>query len=430
MEKHMDPNLKDKILRSVEMSQSQITDFLQQLIQIESETGHEGMLQEFIAEKLHKMGLKVDKWVPDIEDISKHPAYIPTEMVAFSGRPNIVGIYEGTGSGKSLLFNGHVDTITADPKDEWEFDPFSGKIQDGKIYGRGASDMKGGLAAMTMALDILLNLRIRPKGSVILEYVIDEELTGYGTLSCIIKGYRADAGISCETSDLCVQPAAIGRLWFTMKVKGKPASISNRWEAVSPIEKGYKLVEAVDDLEKIRIDDLKHPLYPDNRGALPCMVCMFQAGNFPSAVPDSALLRGSLGIMPYENVKEVQHQFKEHIYSVSSTDPWLRNHLPEISFKEIGADGAEIPSDHPIVNTVAKAFEEVTGQNATISGREGGADTRYLIKYGETPTVIFGPGVTSQMHATNECIPISNLLTATKTLALTIVEWCGYEVAL
>jgi len=96
-----------------------------------------------------------------------------------------------------------------------------------------------------------------------------------------------------------------------------------------------------------------------------------------------------------------------------------------VEFKEVGADGAEIPADHPIVKTVSAAFQAVTGSPPTISGRTGGADTRYLIKYGQTPTVIFGPGMTSEMHALNESVPVANLLTATKTLALAIVEWCG-----
>jgi acetylornithine deacetylase len=287
--------------------------------------------------------------------------------------------------------------------------------------------MKGGLAAMTMAVKILLEAGIRPRGDIILEYVVDEEMTGYGTLACILRGYRADAGVSLETSDLCVQPACIGRLWFTVTLRGRAVSISHRWEGVSAIEKGIKIVQAIEDLEQMRWADLQHPLYPDNRTALPCGVCMFHAGMFPSAVPDSAVLRGSLGLMPQEDRKDVERQVVDQIVRTAQADPWLRHHPPVVEFKKTGGEGAEIPSDHPIVATVKTAFQAVTGTSPTVSGRTGGADTRYLIKHGETPTVIFGPGMTSEMHAIDESVPIGNLLLAVETLALTIMEWSGVE---
>jgi acetylornithine deacetylase len=168
-------------------------------------------------------------------------------------------------------------------------------------------------------------------------------------------------------------------------------------------------------------------LYPDYRAPLPCSVCMFHAGTFPSAVPDTAVLRGSLGVMPQEEVKDVERQVVEQIMRVSRADAWLRHHPPVVEFKEVGADGSEIPVDHPSVQTVGAAFHAVTGTPLTISGRTDGADTRYLITHGQTSTVIFGPGLTSEMHAVNESVPVVNLLTATKTLALAIVEWCGLE---
>jgi acetylornithine deacetylase len=131
--------------------------------------------------------------------------------------------------------------------------------------------------------------------------------------------------------------------------------------------------------------------------------------------------------MPQEDVKDVERQVTDHIMAAVEKDSWLRRNPPAIEFKEVGADGAEIASDHPIVQTLSTAFESVTGSTPVISGRTGGADTRYLIKYGQTPTVIFGPGMTSEMHAMNESVPIANLYTVTETLALAIADWCGIE---
>jgi acetylornithine deacetylase len=420
-------DLRVRINRAVDAHEAELVEFTRELIQIPSVTGHEGAVQRRIAGILKGIGLQVDEFEPDLNLLASHPAFVPLEGLNYVGRPNVVGLYAGPGGGRSLLLNGHVDTIPLEPFEAWTHGALSGQVDGGRIYGRGASDMKGGIAVMTLAMKTLLDAGIRPRGNVLLEYVVDEEMTGYGTLACILRGYRADAGISLETSDLCVQPAAIGRLWFTITVAGHGVSISRHWEGVSAIDKGIKLVEAIRDVEQMRWAALRHPLYPDHRTALPCAVCMFHAGTFPSAVPESAVLRGSLGLLPHEDRRDVERQVIGQIMRVADADPWLREHRPVVEFKKTGGEGAEIPADHPIVDTVRSAFRAVGGESPTISGRTGGADTRYLIKHGGTPTVIFGPGLTSEMHAMNESIPISNLLLATKVVAVSIADWCGVE---
>jgi acetylornithine deacetylase len=420
-------DVKDWIVSAVDARQAEVIAFAQRLIQIESVTGHEGAAQEFLAAELRGWGLVVDQFEPDLQALRSHPAFIPVEGLSFADRPNVIATYRGDGAGRSLLFNGHVDTIPFEPIDAWTRGPLSGTIADDRIYGRGAADMKGGLASMTMALRILLDAGLRPRGDVILEYVVDEELTGYGTLAAVQRGYRADAGISLETSGLCIQPACIGRLWFSVTLKGLAVGIARHWEGVSAIDKGMKIVQTVKDLEQIRWANLRHPLYPDHRAALPCVVCMFNAGTFPSAVPDGAVLRGSLGVMPQEAVHDVERQVREQIERAAASDAWLREHPPVVEFKEVGADGAEIPIDHPIVQTLAEGYRRVLQTEPVFSGRTGGADTRYLIKQGKTPTVIFGPGRTSEMHALDEFVPIPNLMHATKVLALAIAEWCGVD---
>ncbi|MHA1833560.1 MAG: ArgE/DapE family deacylase [Candidatus Baldrarchaeia archaeon] len=421
-------NKKEKVLKEIDENQKEIIKFLQELISFPSVSGNEAEIQNFIAQKLKNMGLKVDVWEPDINELKKHPGYVPIEG-NYKNRPNVVGILKGKGNGKSLLFNGHVDVIPPGPLDAWRYNPWSGKIEHGKIYGRGASDMKSGLAAMTMALDAVLKIEAELKGDVILEYVIDEELSGNGTLACILRGYMADAGICCESSSLRVQPASIGRIWFEIIVRGKPAGIQRRWEGVNAIEKGYKIVEAVSKFEEIRLNDpkLTHPLYPDKKEALPCMVCVFQAGSYPSSFPDTCLLKGSIATLPGEDSEEVKRRFVNHILEETRSDPWLKDNPPKVEFVGYFAEPSEIPADHPIVNSVASAFKEVTGKSPIISGRLGAADIRFLNNYGKTPTVIFGPGLTEQMHATNEYVYIQDLITATKVLAITILNWCGYS---
>jgi acetylornithine deacetylase len=424
----MDMKIRSKIVDAIECRRDEVVGFLQRLIQFDSVTGNEGEIQKFIAETFRGMGLTVDELEIDPEALRNYPGFLEPELPP-TGRPNVVGVWKGTGGGRSLVLNGHIDTVPLDPIDQWIDGPLSGAVRDGKIWGRGASDMKSGVAAMIMAVSTLKQIGLDPKGDVILETVTDEERTGLGTLACVHRGYRANAGICCETSDLKVMPACIGRMWFTIRLRGKPSGISARWESVSAIEKAIKVVHAVDDLEKMRIEDLKHPLYPDNRGALPCAVTMFQSGTFPSITPEHAVLRGSLGLMPYEDPEQVEEQLKAQVRNVAMADPWLRNNPPEVT-TEGGyvSAGAEIPTDHPIVNTISQSFQEVTGSEPTLGARMGAADTRFLIRQGDTPTVIFGPGVTAQMHAMNEYVPVDNLITATKVIALSVHRWCNSDV--
>lgn len=413
------------ILDAIDARQDEIAGFLRQLISYQSVTGEEGEIQTFMAGTMHSLGLEVDVFEPDPDLLRGYPGFLEPELPLI-GRPNVVGVWKGNGGGKSILLNGHVDTVPLEPLNEWEADPLSGEVTDGKMFGRGASDMKSGVAAMVMAVKILKDLGVQLRGDVILESVVDEERTGLGTLACVHRGYTADAGICCETSDLEIMPACIGRMWFTIKLKGKAAGIASRWEGVSAIEKAYKLIQAIDDLEKMRFADLHHPLYPDNRGALPCTVTMIQAGTHPSTMPESAVLRGSLGLMPYEDPAETERQLKEQIERVCQADPWLRDHPPFVT-TEGGyvAAGAEIPWDHPILETMEAVFKQSLGRRPVISGRMGAADTRFLIRSGNTPTVIFGPGVTAQMHAMNEFVPLQNLIEATKVIALTVLNWCS-----
>ena len=402
----------------------QIT-FLQNMLRIPSVTGNEGPIQEFMRNYLTDMGLDVDCFIPDLQSLRTHPAFVEPAQ-DYQGRPDVVATWKGTGGGRSLLFNGHIDVIPEGAAESWKHNPWAAEIEDGKLYGRGASDMKSGAAAMTMALKAIKDAGVRLKGDVILEYVMDEELTGNGTLACVTRGYRADAGICCETSSMCVQPGSIGRIWFTINIKGKAAGIQRRYEGVSGIELGYLVTQAVAAYEKERVARIRHPLYPDILGAIPCMVGQFDSGSYNSAFPDSCTLKGSMATVPGEDSTAVKADFVHFITErVAKQHPWFKEHPPEILFTGYFAEPSEIPTDSPIVQTLCRSFEQVMGRPPEISGREGAADIRHMNMYGDTPTVIFGPGRTEQMHANNEWVAIQDYLDAIQVLADTIISWCG-----
>lgn len=415
----------EKVNAWMDANREDMVGFLRRIIQIPSVTGNEGPIQDFLAGYLSDMGLEVDRFIPSLEELRIHPAYVK-EAQPYAGRPNVVAISRGLGGGRSLLFNGHIDVIPEGAQENWEHGPWSGDVADGKMYGRGASDMKSGVAAFTMAIQAIQGSGIRLKGDVIAEYVMDEELTGNGTLACVMKGYKADAGICCETSSMHVQPGSIGRIWFEIKVKGKAAGIQKHFEGVSGIELGYIITKIVSEFEAQRKATLSHPLYPDINSSIPCTIGQFESGTYYSAFPDSCLLKGSMATVPGENSRQVKEAFIEFIQRRAAEEhPWMKEHPPEVVYTGYFAEPSAIPADSPIVLALCESFEAVMGTTPPITGRQGAADIRHLNTYGDTPTVIFGPGKTEQMHANNEWVCVEDYLNAAKILARTILEWCG-----
>jgi acetylornithine deacetylase len=412
------------ILDTIDAHRDDAIEFLRKMISIPSVTGDEAAIQDFVGDYMTDIGLDVDKWETDWEELKKHPGYRPVAR-GYEGRPNIVATHKGTGGGRSLLLNGHTDVIPVGNGEGWSDDPWSASIKDGRIYGRGSADMKSGVASHILAVQYLKAAGIKLKGDVLINVVIDEEVSGHGTLDTVIRGYKADAGISGETSDLAIQPACIGRIWFEISVQGKPAGIQKRYEGISAIDLGNKVVAAVKELEDERVATVTHPLYPNALDSLPCIIGSFQAGNYPSAFPDTALLKGSIGTVPSEDHEGVKQSLVKKIAALAATDPWMKDHPPVVRFVGYDAEASEIDRNHPVVDLVSKNYTEVTGKQPQISGRQGAADTRFLNKYADTPTVIFGPGSTAVMHANDEYVSIEDYITSIKVMALCIYDWCG-----
>lgn len=415
---------RQKIIDAIDKNRDKAVTFLRDMVRIPSVTGDEAAIQRFLADYMRKIGLDVDMWETDWEELKKHPGYRPVDR-GYEGRPNIVATLKGTGGGQSLLLNGHTDVIPVGDGSGWSDDPWSAAIKDGRIYGRGSCDMKSGVASHILAVEFLKELGLTPKGDVLINVVIDEEVSGHGTLDTVIRGYKADAGISGETSDLAVQPACIGRIWFEIEIHGKPAGIQKRYEGISGIDLGNKIAAAVADLEKHRVATVTHPLYPNALDSLPCIVGSFSAGNYPSAFPASCLLKGSIGTVPGEDHEGVKQSLVDQIHRAAQADPWMKLHPPKVRFVGYDAQASEIPRDHAIVQTVSDAYKEITGKDPVISGRQGAADTRFLNLYADTPTVIFGPGSTAVMHSDDEYVSIDDYITSIKVMALSIYDWCN-----
>ncbi len=411
------------ISEKVDEKREEIIEFCRDLIKIPSVSGEEKEIQEFIANHLKKLGLEVHVWEPDLLKLQGHPDYVKTEK-GYVGRPNVVAICKGNGKGRSLILNGHSDVVSPEPLVKWSCSPWGAQVLNGKIYGRGACDMKGGIAGMIKALEILLELNLTPPGDIIIEVVVDEETGGNGTLASILEGYNAEGAIFCEPTCCKIMPAHRGASFWKLVVEGKGAHGGVMHKGISAIDKSIILYKAIQELKKTRNEKgNEHPLYRIYPDPAPLCVGKIHGGEWPSAVPEECILEGLIEFLPGERMEEIKEEFEKVVKDVAEKDPWLKNHPPRLEWVGLNFPPAEISSDHILVKTFREAYAGIFNQEVELVGFPAGCDMRLRMLITKTPSIIFGPGDISFAHRVDEFIEIDDLISFTKILALGILEW-------
>jgi acetylornithine deacetylase len=399
-----------------------LVEYLCELISFPSMGGKESPAQRNIAAKMRKLGLDVETWDVDFEKLRGHPAFsMPIERTEGIG---VVSSY-GEGAGKSLIVNGHIDVVSPGDESKWRYHPWKGTVSEGRVYGRGSADMKGGIVAALYAMKAIVDSGVPLKGKVMLETVIGEEDGGVGALDAVLRGYRADAAIVPEPSELSVVPAHAGVMAFRVTVQGKAAHASLRTEGVSAIDKFLPLYEALKRLEAERNARIKDPLYASYDIPSPLSIGKIVGGEWPGTVPENLYFEGRVGVHTDETCDLVKRQVEAAVKRAADADPWLKVHQPKVDWNGYRFDPAKIPADHAIMQTVKAAYMDVTGSTPKVEGKTYSSDMRLLINLGATPTMIFGPGELREAHSTNESVSLENLEKAAKTYALAIVRWCN-----
>jgi acetylornithine deacetylase len=417
-------SIKTEIHTWIDENKQKYVKLLQKMVEQPSTQGNEKQVQELVADFLHQLNLEVDMWDLDGERLQKHP-YFNATRTAFVNSPNVVGVLKGEGGGRSIILNGHVDVVPEGDHAQWDHEPYSGKVINGKIYGRGATDMKGGNTALMMVLEALQALNIRLKGDVIFQSVIEEESGGAGTLDAILKGYTADAAIIPEPTNMKIFPKQQGSKWFRLSVPGRTAHGGTRYQGVSAIDKALLVNDHLKELEKKRNEILKDPLYANNPIPVPINAGVIKGGDWPSSVPDLVQLEGRIGIAPNEKVEEVQAELEQWIEQLGEIEDWFKKHPVKVEWFGARWLPGEIDSAHPLMDSLLRNFEAVTKEAPVMEASPWGTDGGLLSQVGNIPTVVFGPGITALAHYPNEAIDIEKVFEAAKIIAATVVEWCG-----
>jgi acetylornithine deacetylase len=401
----------------------EMIDYTRELISIPSITGEEKEAQNNIAHKLESIGMRVDKWALDLRELSKHPDY-SIEVKRKEGY-GVVSVYGGE-EGKSLILNGHVDVVPTGDESGWSYPPWKGTQKEGKIIGRGAVDMKGGLTCAIYAVKTIIDAGVKLKGKVILQSVVGEEDGGIGTLASVLRGYHADGAIIMEPTELKIAPAQAGALCFRITVHGRSSHACVREEGISALEKFMPIHDALIDLEKRRNKRVDNMLYSNFDLPIPLNIGKVQTGNWPSTVPETLVAEGRYGVSVGEDVVSAKKEFTETLDKVVQADPWLCENPPKMEWWGGQFKPASIPISDPIIKTVSSAYRDITGTSPVLEGVTYGSDMRHLVNIGHTPTILFGPGNVRDSHKPNEAVKIKDLEITVKTLTLSILRFCGY----
>jgi acetylornithine deacetylase len=339
----------------------------------------------------------------------------------------LVGRLAGSGDGPTLMLNGHVDVVPTGDGAAWALPPFGAVRRDGRLYGRGACDMKGGLIAAIGAVDALRSAGVRLRGDVVVAAVQGEEDGGLGTFALLQRGWRADACVIAEPTDLAVIPANSGALTFRLRVRGRATHAARRNDGVSAIEKFWPVWDALQRFEANRhrcVDPLmqRWPL------AHPLSIGSLTAGDWASSVPDLLVAEGRIGVALDEPVDATRAALQATIDEVNDADPWFRDHPVELEWWGGQFASGRLPAGSDLIARVQAAHLAGCGAGAeppAVYGAPYGSDLRLLTGLGGIPTVQYGPGDARLAHGPHESVALTDIVTTTRTLALLALDVCG-----
>ena len=327
------------------------------------------------------------------------------------GRTNVVG-RAGRGTGRSLLLNGHLDVVGVEGMTHA---PFAAEQRNGRLYGRGAADMKGGLAAMCAAAARAATHGIA--GEVIVAAVADEEHSSLGTRELLRRGVRADAAIVGEPTRLAIMPAHKGFAWIEIEVRGRAAHGSRYDVGVDAILAASAVLEELDRIERESLPAQRHPLL----GRPSLHVSTIEGGQAWSTYADRCVIRVERRTLPTEDADEPLAEVRGAIARAQKR----RASLVADARLVLAQSPSDVPSGAPIVRALSDALA-AQGERVTLDGMSAWTDAALLNEAG-TPAICFGPGDIGLAHAAEEWIDIAEIERATAVLETLITRWCNEE---
>lgn len=379
--------------------------------------------QDYLLELFSKMG--ADRIVKDFMTeevirncIKEHNEGNPNHD--YTDRYNVYATFNGK-TDKTLMFNSHIDVMPEGDESLWKYPPFSPTIEDGKLFARGSADMKGGLMASVMAVELLKDANIELPCNVEITSVCDEEGGGNGSITAAMNGEKADGVVVCEGTNYELILASMGFIFFRIKIKGRENHSGAKWLGVSAVEKAIKVINALSELEHEWTLKYKHDLLPPpnlNVGT----IC---GGTAASTVAGQCTLEACVHYIPDQmTYSQVYDEVCDAIRRVSISDKWLCDNAPLVEVYQAGG-GFVMDKEHRFINDFTSAYKNVIGDNVKIVGSPAGCDSRIWKNIAKCPTIQYGPGSLKQCHATDEYLDIEEYLNTILIYAELILNFKG-----
>jgi acetylornithine deacetylase len=399
--------------------------FTSQLVAEPTLMGAEASGQQLMADAMSDAGLEVDHWRIDPAAIESMHGY-GRPVVGYDEAYNVVGVARGTpaGTGRSLILNGHIDVVPTGPHEQWTTPPFQPRIDDGWLHGRGAADMKAGLAANLFVWKALRSAGVSLDGDLVLQSVVEEESTGNGSLACVQRGHTADAAIFTEPSFERYVSAQVGLIWFRVHVEGNPQHASVPAQGSNAIEKAYAILSELKALEQHwngRRNEF--PLFAMIERPVNVQLGKISGGDWASSVPAWCTMDLRVGLYPGIAPEDVAREIESCVAAAAKDDAYLAEHPPRIEWTGHFGEGYELVGGDELVEMLGESHEHVFGTRLRRLTSTGSSDARVLGPHG-IPSVLYGPN-SRNVHGFDEAVELESVRRVTKSVALFVASWCG-----
>jgi acetylornithine deacetylase len=421
----LDPALEADILSAVEANAAELTALLATLVRFPSLLGQEASAQDFMAGLFQGMGLRTARFAVSDSELSHLPGYSPA-VGRWDRHDNVVGGHKPRElQGRSLIINGHIDVVPVGAEELWSSPPFEPVVRDGRLYGRGAGDMKAGIAATITAFAVLQQLDRQPAAPVFLQSVVEEECTGNGALACLHRGFRADAAVIPEPFAHTILQAQVGVLWLTVEVLGRPAHVMAARSGINAIEAAFALFQGLKAMEE-EWNARRHPAFGDHPRPININLGKIRGGEWTSSVPTRCVMDIRVGFYPGMSVEQAKQAVESRLRDTARGDARLKEVHYQIGYAGLQAEPLLVDTGHPMIGVLGAAHERVFGSPAQLMASSATTDARFFNLYGSIPATCYGPEA-SDIHGIDESVSLASTLQVTKVLALFMARWCGLE---
>jgi acetylornithine deacetylase len=415
-----------RVLDVLDESVASATAALAELVAIPSigGTDAENDAIHHMASWMSGIGLDVDHWRVPLDEIVEQPEF-PGVEVQRDEAWGVVGVLPGRGrDGRSVMLNGHVDVVPPGDPQQWTAGAFEATIRGDRLFGRGSCDMKAGVVAAMWAADAIRRAGVQLRGDLMVAAVLGEEDGGLGTYATLQRGWRADACVIPEPTNLDIVPANAGALTFRLTVHGLATHASRRTEGVSAIERFVPVLQAIEELEWARNRDAIPAGSPFALIA-PISIGTVTAGDWASSVPDRLVAEGRCGVLPGEPVAATRTALEAAVAAVCAADPWLRDHPVDLEWWGGQFASGSLAEDSDLIDRVGSAHASVGGGAQATWTAPYGSDLRLLTGVGGIPTLQYGPGDSAAAHGPDESVLLSEMQTTARALAVLALDLCG-----